>query len=82
MIMENQTKNSNLVTGMFNDRDSAERAYTSLESRGYTKDDVNLLMSDDTRKRHFGDDVKTTDLGNKAMEGAGTGSAIGGTLGQ
>jgi hypothetical protein len=69
------------VTGMFNDRDSAERAYGSLEKRGYTKDDVNVLMSDETRKKHFKNDPRETELGNKALEGAGAGSAIGGTLG-
>lgn len=67
--------------GTFRDRDSAERAYQSLSSRGYSKDDVNVLMSDDTRKRHFGDNTPDTDLGDKAMEGAGVGSAIGGTAG-
>ncbi|SFQ48078.1 hypothetical protein SAMN04515668_2467 [Hymenobacter arizonensis] len=69
------------MSGMFRDRDSAERAYQSLSSRGYSKDDVNVLMSDDTRKTHFGDDTAHTELGDKAMEGAGVGSAIGGTAG-
>ncbi|OON68923.1 hypothetical protein B0919_10965 [Hymenobacter sp. CRA2] len=69
------------LTSTFRDRESAERAYSSLSSRGYTKDDVNLLMSDETRKTHFGDDTPHTELGNKAMEGAGVGSAIGGTAG-
>lgn len=68
------------VSGLFTDRESAERAYTSLRSRGYTDDDVNLVMSDDTRKRYFSDDADSG-LGNKAMEGAGAGSAIGGTVG-
>jgi hypothetical protein len=66
---------------MFRDRESAERAYGSLSSRGYDKDDVNLLMSDETRKKHFTDDGRETELGNKALEGAGTGAAIGGTVG-
>jgi hypothetical protein len=70
-----------MVTGMFRDRESAERAYGSLTSRGYDKDDVNLLMSDETRKKHFTDDGRETELGNKALEGAGTGAAIGGTVG-
>lgn len=72
-----------LVTGLFRDRDSAERAYQSVTDRGYTKDDVNLAMSDETRKRHFGDDAsgRETELGNKAAEGAGIGGAIGGSLG-
>ena len=69
------------TSGMFRDRNSAEKAYQSLHDRGYTKEDVNLLMSDDTRKKHFGDDAVHTELGDKAMEGAGVGSAIGGTAG-
>jgi hypothetical protein len=75
------TGSSRMMTGMFRDRESAERAYNSLSTRGYSKDDVNLVMSDDTRKRHFGDDSADSDLGDKALEGAGAGSAIGGTLG-
>jgi hypothetical protein len=70
-----------MVTGLFRDRDSAERAYGSLTSRGYSKDDVNLMMSDETRKTHFTDDGRETEIGNKALEGAGTGAAIGGTIG-
>jgi hypothetical protein len=67
---------------MFRDRESAERAYQSVTSRGYNKDDVNLIMSEDTRKKHFSSDTHAdTDLGNKALEGAGAGSAIGGTVG-
>ena len=61
------------MSGMFRDRSSAEKAYQSLSSRGYGKDDVNLLMSDETRKTHFGDNTPDTDLGDKAMEGAGVG---------
>ncbi len=74
------TGQSRMLTGMFRDKESAERAYSSLQSRGYSKDDVNLIMSDETRKKHFKND-HDSDLGNKAMEGAGVGSAIGGTLG-
>ena len=79
--MDNQKP---LVTGLFRDRDSAERAYQSVTERGYTKDDVNLAMSDETRQRHFGTssvEGKQTELGNKAAEGAGIGGAIGGSLG-
>jgi len=71
-----------MMTGLFNDRTSAERAYQSLSNRGYTKDDINVLMSEDTRKQHFSKDGQaTTELGNKAAEGAGIGGAVGGTLG-
>src|SRR2546421_12037316 len=71
-----------MVTGLFADRASAERAYQSAASRGYGKDDFNLVMSDETRKRHFATDAGTqTDLGTKAAEGAGVGGAIGGAIG-
>lgn len=76
-----ESTNRRTVSGLFNDRDSAERAYTSLRERGYSTDDVNVLMSDETRNRHFGEGSPSSELGDKALEGAGAGSAIGGTLG-
>lgn len=76
---ERQAAN-NWVTGTFTDRNSAERAYDSMTNRGYDRDDINLMMSDDTRKKYFSDDVDTG-LGSKAMEGAGVGGAIGGVAG-
>src|SRR5215208_6177649 len=76
------TGRSRMVTGLFRDRESAERAYGSVTTRGYSNDDVNLLMSDKTRDKHFTTtEGKETELGNKALEGAGTGAAIGGTVG-
>ena len=72
-----------MLTGLFRDRDSAERAFQSISDRGYTRDDVNVVMSDDTRKRHFTGSTsgRETELGTKAAEGAGIGGAIGGSLG-
>jgi hypothetical protein len=73
---------SKLVTGLFRDRDSAERAYQSVSDRGYNSDEVNLVMSDETRQRHFSNDlIAETELGNKAAEGAGIGAGIGGAIG-
>jgi len=78
---ETTTNDRRILTGMFRDRTSAESAYNTLSSRGYSQNDVDIVMSDDTRKLHFGDNTPDTELGTKAMEGAGAGSAIGGTLG-
>src|SRR5215204_302362 len=72
--------NRNMLTGMFADRDSTERAYNALHERGYTNDEISMVMSDKTRKEHFADDGET-EIGTKAAEGAGKGSAIGGTVG-
>ena len=81
MSTETTTHKDTLLTGLFRDRDSAERAYQSISDRGYTRDDVNVVMSDETRERHFGATERETELGNKAAEGAGIGGAIGGSLG-
>lgn len=70
------------LTGMFPDRESAELAYQGVLDRGYDKDDVNLVMSKETRERHFGNEQgQETELGNKAAEGAGIGAGVGGMIG-
>jgi hypothetical protein len=71
-----------MMTGLFRDRASAERAYGCATSRGYGRDDVSLLMSEETRNRYFPrDQVDKTELGTKAAEGAGVGAVAGGGLG-
>lgn len=72
---------SPMLTGMFADRESTESAYNTLHERGYSKDDINLVMSDETRKKYYSDKDDHSELGTKAAETAGTGSAIGGTIG-
>jgi uncharacterized protein (TIGR02271 family) len=74
---------SPFVTGLFRDKESAERAYNSLTSRGYDRDEVNVIMSDETRNKYYpeGRDSADSDFDSKALEGAGAGSAIGGTAG-
>jgi len=74
-------RRAGMLTGMFTDKDSSEGAYKSLKDRGYTDDEINVMMSDDTRKKYYGDGKVETELGSKAAEGTGYGSAIGGTLG-
>jgi hypothetical protein len=73
-------KQPGMLTGLFSDKDSSEKAYKSLRERGYNDDEINVIMSDETRTNYYGDDADS-DLGNKAAEGTGVGSAIGGTLG-
>lgn len=70
-----------IVTGMFNDTDSADRAYRSLRERGYRDEDIHVVMSDDTRKKYYNREDVEIEEGSKAMEGAGAGAATGGTVG-
>ncbi|CAN5182997.1 hypothetical protein BH23BAC1_BH23BAC1_34690 [soil metagenome] len=84
MQYSNKGSNSNkagIVTGLFRDKESAEQAYRSLLDKGYTPDEVTVLMSEETRNTHFKGKDNDSELGNKSLEGAGAGSAIGGTLG-
>ena len=73
-----------LVTGLYDSPEHAGRAYHDLTSRhGYSADDVSVVMSDDTRARHFGDAAPGQEFagahegGSKAAEGAGIGGAAG-----
>jgi len=71
-----------MVTGLFKDSKSVERAYQSVAQRGYAIGDINVVMSDDTRKKYFSDDrhVKN-EQGSKAAEGGGLGGLTGGGIG-
>jgi hypothetical protein len=79
--MENNINNPNrrMLTGMFTNPESTENAYKTLKEKGYSDDEINLMMSDDTRKKYFS--KGETEIGTKALEGAGAGSAIGGAIG-
>lgn len=79
MANQANTSNSPIVTALFRDRQSAECAYQAISSRGYNRDDVNVIMSDETRKSQYSTD--DTELGSKAAEGTATGAGIGGTVG-
>lgn len=70
-----------IMTSSFRDRDSAERAFNAIEARGYKADEIHVIMSDETRKTHFTKNGVKSDLGNKALEGAGVGGAVGGAVG-
>lgn len=69
-----------MMTALFRDREDAENAYQELLNRGYSRDDISILMSEETRNTYETTDEET-ELGNKAAEGTGVGAAIGGTLG-
>jgi hypothetical protein len=81
-LSQHEKSEKRILTGMFRDRESTENAYKTLHERGYTKDDINLVMSNETRKNHYNNEAdQGTEIGTKAAEHAGKGSAIGGTIG-
>ena len=69
-----------LVTGLYDNPATAGKAYQDLTTRhGYKSNDISVVMSDATRKRHFGDVKPGQEFeeGSKAAEGAGIGGGIG-----
>jgi hypothetical protein len=71
-----------MVTGLFKDSESVERAYKVVSGRDYGTADINVVMSDDTRRRYFSDDRQiNTKLGRKVAEGGELGGPVGGRIG-
>ena len=80
-----QHNEKRMITALFTDQPSLENAYKHLNDMGYTKDEVSLIMMDETRKRfnlHPGmhPDMSVVAL-NGAENGAGVGVAVGATVG-
>ena len=65
-----------LVTGLFKTRVAAEAAVDAIIKRGYTRDDISVLMSDATKNKEF-----AVETGTRAADGAGIGGALGGAIG-
>ena len=65
-----------LVTGLFKSKVAAEAAVDAILKRGFSRDDISVLMSDDTRSKHFALQSRT-----HAADGLGIGAAAGGTVG-
>ncbi len=64
------------VSGLFKTRAAAEAAVDAIIKRGYTRDDISVLMSDSTKNKEFAVQTKS-----HAADGLGIGGAIGGTVG-
>ena len=65
------------IIGIFGDRSGADIAYDALVNKGYTREDINILMSEDTRN----DFMDRTSPLDSTLKEAAVGSAIGGTIG-
>ena len=65
-----------LVTALFKSKVAAESAVDALLKRGYSRDDISVLMSDATRSKEFALQTRT-----HAADGLGIGAATGGAVG-
>lgn len=74
-LAPDRSRLSTIVTALFPDRPSAERGWDAVIARGYKASDINAVVSQDTHKTLLA--VETKPTGDKALEGAGVGGAIG-----
>ena len=67
------------TTELFNSQEAAEKAYQDAIDAGYTPKDINVMMSEDSRKKYY--DSVLVKEGSKASQGVGIGGATGAALG-
>jgi hypothetical protein len=75
----NNKKDILVTTELFKDRESAEKAYNDALKHGYTPKDINIIMSEDSRKKYYGSVLVKEE--SKAPQGLGIGSATGAAIG-
>lgn len=71
-----------LISGLFRTYNEAGMAYNAAFKLGYKKEEINVLMSEETKKKH-GYERKHPDhsLTDEAVKGAGVGGSLGVTTG-
>jgi hypothetical protein len=74
--------NQQVLTGLFKNSDSAERAYQTCVDRGYEIGQVNVVISEGMRKRLLSshNDIKA-ELARRKAEGGELGGPMGGRVG-
>lgn len=67
---------ANLITGLFDSETAAENAVAQLKQIGYNQNEISIIMKDRNAAVNLAHET-----GSRAMEDAGKGAVIGGTLG-
>jgi hypothetical protein len=71
-----------MITALFDDGESAERAYQICKERGYDIGEMNVVMAEETRQRLISDNTEAaTELAGQKAEGGTLGGPTGGRIG-
>ncbi len=78
---ESSVKQAVTVTAIFDDPKAIERAYEIAVAHGYEIGDVNVVMSEETRRHYYGQpsEIKT-EIAKKSAEGGELGGPTGGRI--
>lgn len=72
-------KDVHFTTEIFKDQESAEKAYQEALDAGYEPQDINVLMSEDSRNKYYNSVLVKE--GSKASQGVAVGGATGAAIG-
>jgi hypothetical protein len=78
--MDTQTAINSRVTGIFHTITDADNVYYFLQRKGYTHDEITIVMTDKTHKGHFATHADKEEESH-ALDDAGRGALLGGTTG-
>ncbi len=79
--MDSNTVINSRVTGIFLTIEDADGAYEALLNKGYTRENISVVMSDVTHKGHFLKIEEESVETSHTLEDAGRGALLGGTAG-
>ncbi|MFC3909534.1 hypothetical protein ACFORL_10680 [Legionella dresdenensis] len=77
--MTHQNRDMHITTEVFKTPEAAEKAYQDALDEGYLPQDINVIMSEDSRKKYY--DSVLVKEGSKASEGLAIGGATGAAIG-
>lgn len=77
--MSHHDKDMHITTEVFKTKEDAEKAYRDAIDAGYKPQDINVMMSEDSRKKYY--DSVLVKEGSKASEGLAIGGATGAAVG-
>lgn len=78
------THNNNLTVELFDNKEQAELAFIEAVKLGYKPEEINVVLSEDSRKKHYESELATpeSDASGKGLLAGGVlGGTIGGTIG-
>lgn len=82
MPADMSSQRSRVVTALFREPEQVERAYQAALDAGYEIGDINIVMSDETRRRFYADSGRAdSDVAKKSAEGGELGGPTGGRVG-
>lgn len=73
------SKDMHITTEVFKTQEDAEKAYQDALDAGYKPQDINVMMSEDSRNKYY--DSVLVKEGSKASDGLAVGSATGAAVG-